>query len=179
MRVLEKTLLKRQEETIENFKVSDPELANMEYLDSTHFMYGIGNPNNLGSKVLHRTTQKIVKRRNSENGMNHILIGNYLLVAIYQYWEDIFRGDIAKMFKIKKNDLSYDIFGDIKSIRRSIIHHNGIALKAVNDNRILTWFKKDDRIYINDKKFQIIISEIQKAINKMKKELTKLSLISQ
>ena len=154
-------LLKMQKETIEEFKIT--------YLDSTHFIYGKGDPNNPDKKVLHRTTQKEVKERNCEEGLNHILIGNYLLVAIYQFWEDYFREEIARLLKIKKNELTYDIFGDIKSFRKSIIHHNGVALEEIENNKILKWFKKDDPIYIDDKKFETIIDEILKVIKYIKR----------
>jgi len=157
-------LLKHQKETIEKFKVSNPTHANINYLDSTLFIYGIGNPNNPNTKELHKTTQKTVKERNSFGGLNQILIGNYLLVAIYQYWEDYFRGKIARLLKVEKNKLTYNIFGDINALRKSIIHHNGLAVKEVENNLILTWFKKDDQIYIDDKKFEIIIDEIKKVV---------------
>ena len=52
------------------------------------------------------------------------------------------------------------IFGDIRIIRRSIIHNSSIAIKDVKKLKFLKWFKKGDKIEIDTKQLEKIIEYI-------------------
>ena len=45
------------------------------------------------------------------------------IVMAYQYWEDYFRARIAAAYGIPKNELTIPVFGDLRFIRRSVIHY--------------------------------------------------------
>jgi hypothetical protein len=162
---------KEQEKTVELFKKTNPKLASIDYLDTTLYMYGKGNPNIPDSLVLHKCTQKEYKIRNREHGLNYKFIGNMSVVAIFSYWEDNYRAKIAKLFEMQKNMVKTKVLGDIRILRRSIIHHNNIALKDVDNCEVLTWFNKGDEIYIDKPKFEQIIGNLKSLIYLMRKSL--------
>ena len=108
------------------------------------------------------------KKRNEKDGDNYAIIANLCIVLIYQYWEDHYRGQIANELELtSKNDLTSDIMGDLRHLRTSIVHHKAIALKEVENCRLLHWFIKGDKIYVNSKMFEKIIFYIKEDINRM------------
>lgn len=84
------------------------------------------------------------------------------MVLIYQYWEEHYRELIAKEYGFSKNDLKIDIFGDLRNLRNSIIHHKGIEIDG--KYKILKWFKKDKEIKIDKEQFEEIILNIRNAL---------------
>ena len=160
--LLVKELMNGQLMTINQFKITHPELASIQYLDSTSYIFGKGDPNLPDSIELYRCTQGEYKERNSERGVNSRFVGNMCVIAIYQYWEDYFREKIASSLGRKsKNELKSDIMGELKILRRSLIHHRGIALKEVENCKLLRWFKKGDDIFIDKNMMQHIIFQIK------------------
>ena len=157
----------QQRDSLRRFKESKPELATIEYLDSTLFIYGKGNPNKPDAVELHRCTQGQYKERNSQGGLNFLFIGNMSLVSIYQFWEDHFRAEVANYLDMDKNDLKESIMGDIRNLRRSIVHHSGIALPEVERCEILRWFHEGDVVYLDKEKFEKIIVEIKRMIKRL------------
>ena len=135
--------------------------------DDLQFIYGKGNPNSPDAIALHRCTQGKIKERNSKDGENFKFIGNMSLISIYQYWEDYYREKIAKEKKLNKNDIKSDVMGDLRLIRISIIHHKGIALEEVEKCKILNWYKKDDKIFIDQDKLEQILIEIFKMLDEL------------
>jgi hypothetical protein len=146
---------------LELLKSSHPELASTEYLDSVEMAYGNGPPADPKSIVLHRCTQRQYKERNMEGGLNYKFLGNMALVALYQYWEDFHRANIAVMLGKDKNDLRAPIMGDLRLLRISIIHHAGIALKEVERCELLKWFREGDAISLDKDQFEEIIFHVK------------------
>jgi len=137
----------------------------IEDLDNAIFTYGIGDPRNSDSYGLHQCTQGQLKKRNEKDGDNDVIIANLCIVLIYQYWEDKYREQIAKELGLtSKNDLNSDIMGDIRLLRKYIIHHRAIAEKDIEKCKLLQWFKKGDKIYLNGKMFENIIFYITEYI---------------
>ena len=157
----------QQQDSLRWLKESHPELASTEYLDSAHFLYGKGDPNTPGAAELHRSTQRQLKERNASGGLNYVFIGNMALVSIYQFWEDHFRDEVAAYLKMAKCDLKEPIMGDIRHLRRSIVHHAGIALPEVEQCKILRWFREGDKVYLDEEKFEIMINEINKMVKRL------------
>ncbi len=161
-RLLVKELMNSQFMTMKQFESTHPELASIQYLDSTLHIFGKGNPNLPNSIELYRCTQGEYKERNSEKGENSRFIGNMCVIAIYQYWEDYYRQKIAKLLnRTNRNDLTSDIMGDLKILRRSIIHHRSLALKEVESCKLLSWFKKGDEIFFDSNMMQYTIFQIK------------------
>ncbi len=134
----------------------------IEDLDKAKFYFGVGDPNNSDSYVLHECTQGQLKKRNDKDNDNYIIIANLCIVLIYQYWEDHYRKQIAKELGLPNKDaLKSDIMGDLRLLRTSIIHHNAIAKKEVENCKLLKWFKEGDKIYIDSKKFENIVFHVK------------------
>ena len=87
------------------------------------------------------------------------------VLIIYQYWEDYFRGEIAKQLGVKKDDILSDIMGDLRLLRHSIVHHGGIALKEIENCEVIKWFREGDEIFINENKLKQIIFIIKNSIH--------------
>lgn len=99
------------------------------------------------------------RMRLSPDGRNALLIGNYLLIALYQFWEDSWRGRIADALKLTdKNLIVSDFWGDLRLMRICLIHKKGIANpKAENDAKEFRWFKEGDAVVIDPAKVERII----------------------
>jgi len=161
-RLLVKDITNTQLTTMNQFKYTHPELASVQYLNSTQYIFGKGDPNLPDSIELYRCTQGEYKERNSEKGVNSRFIGNMCVIAIYQYWEDYFRQKIANLLNVtNRNELKSDIMGDLKILRRSIIHHRSIALREVENCKLLGWFKKGDDIFFDDNMMQYIVFQVK------------------
>lgn len=95
---------KQSEES--QMKSSETLKVSIEYLDSRSHLYGIGNPNEPNSIILHECTQKELKDRNDKGGKNYIVIAHLCVTQIFQYWEDYYRGLFAKSLDIDKSELN-------------------------------------------------------------------------
>jgi hypothetical protein len=113
------------------------------------------------------TLQKEWKERLTSTGENINIIGNMCLVLFYQYWDDHYRKEIAK-YKGYSNEikLQSDLFGEIRHMRNSIIHHNSIAKIEVSKSKLLKWFAEGEEIIIDDPKMEQLYSLINYEIGK-------------
>lgn len=160
--------------TLQLIRQHNPEMTTQEIqelLDEAWVMYGTEDPNNPKGPPLHATTQRQYSERNSPWGSNSRFIGIMALVAIYQYWEDKYRSDIAELFGKEKDDLKEPVMGDLRLIRRSIIHHRGKALRDVESCELLKWFKEDEEIYIDYDKFATMVGHIKEMLSRYREEL--------
>lgn len=129
-----------------------------EELDSRTFYYGRGDPNEPSAMVQHAVPQGELKHRNRKNGENALFLGAMSVVAIYQFWEDRFRSEIAGELGLEREDLVHDVLGDLRLIRIAIIHHGGVAKKQIAQCRVLKWFQEGEQIQIDeDRIFEIVV----------------------
>jgi hypothetical protein len=66
---------------------------------------------------------------NSEAGFNERQTCWAIIVFIYAYWDEEIRWQIAKIRGVVKDDVRVDVFGDLRLLRRAIVHDGGV-LKA-------------------------------------------------
>jgi len=159
--LVKKSMEDSQKNTLKMLKEKYPELANQEHQDTTAMIYGKGDPNTPEAVELHRCTQGQYKLRNSEAGDNFKFIGNMCLISLYQYWEDHYRSKVASLFQMPKNELKAPIFGDLRLLRRSIVHHAGIALKEIEKSEVLKWYKEGDDIFVSKSQFEDVIYRLK------------------
>ncbi|WP_119068611.1 hypothetical protein [Aggregatilinea lenta] len=158
----------RLDEDLKFLKSNHPDLVDTDYLNSGFMSVGIVNVNAPDASYVYQCTSKEYIERNSMQGINSRFIGNMALVTLYQYWEDYYRAEIASELGIEKNALKYPIMGDLRYIRRSIIHHSGIALKDIEQCELLTWYKEGDSIFIDLSKFTDVIYHVKIMINDLR-----------
>lgn len=114
-------------------------------LDGLRFIYGHGDPNHADARVLVEAPQGVVKVRNAKDGRNTHFLGQMLIVAIYQRWEDHYRDRIAGELGLwSKNELTSNLFGEIRRLRQAIVHNKGVVTSEGGDNRILRWFVRGE-----------------------------------
>jgi hypothetical protein len=114
-------------------------------LNAKPFTYEITDAE-AGSYILHACTQEEYRDRISPPGENARRAGNMCLVHIYELWEVRFREEIARALGINRNALVSDVFGDMRLIRNSILHHDSVALPEVGRCRVVNWFQPDSPI---------------------------------
>jgi hypothetical protein len=101
-----------------------------------------------------------MKRRLIDDGQNTLLLGRQCVVSAYAHWEEYLRIEVGKALGVLRPDaranektrgilnqhVVSDFWGDMRYIRNSIVHANGVATDEVNKCRILKWFTTGERI---------------------------------
>jgi hypothetical protein len=109
-----------------------------------------------------------VKARVKENGTNVLLLANQCIVELYSYWEEYLRIEIGKAMgvlpmgasrgedtrRVLNDHVKSALWADIKHLRNSIVHNNGIATAEVAKCTVITWFKPADRIELDQPRMQ-------------------------
>jgi hypothetical protein len=130
--------------------------------DASCMIYSKGKKGESDYRVLHYCpTQGEYKRRNSPDGENYRFIGNMALISIYEYWESSCRNKVAAFYGVKQKQIKSEIFGDLRLIRNSIIHHAGIALPEIEKCKRFNWYKNGDTIFIDGDQMEDIVSAIK------------------
>jgi hypothetical protein len=124
------------------------------------FTYAKGDP--LTGVALHESTIGQTIDRCVASGPNEVFLGAMCLVSIYAAWEDHVRGDIASALSIPRENVSSDLFGDIRVYRRLIVHARSRADQTVSRCKILKWFEPGDLIIIDREKLHEIVKHIRK-----------------
>lgn len=111
-----------------------------------------------------------IKDRTKENGTNYFLLGNQCVVSAYSYWEEYLRIEIGKATGVldqsaencdetriilNKHVVS-DFWGDMRHLRNSILHKNGIASSEIYRCKIFKWFKPGESIELDYAKMRVI-----------------------
>ncbi|WP_213279338.1 hypothetical protein [Chryseobacterium indologenes] len=136
-------------------------------LDQSSWMYGEGEPPEGTFQSLHTVSQGELKERLLPEGQNHIILGHVVITQIYQYWNDKYRGEIETALSMKKNDLKANVFGDIRLMRNSIVHHRAISLKEIEKCKIFQWFKEGDQISFTSDQIKLIIVGCLQVLEKL------------
>lgn len=127
-----------------------------------------------------------VKKRICKDGKNYLLLGNQCVVLAYSYWEEYLRIEmgIALGFLVKgsKNSeatrkvlnkhVKSNFWGDMKILRHSILHNNGIATSEVSKCKVITCFVTGKPIELDYAKMRAIFL----MMGLYRNELHKLSL---
>jgi hypothetical protein len=90
---------------------------------SGYVIYALGSHDTKNYMELSARTGVEVILANREDGANWTFIGSMAIVAAYQLWEDHYRQRIARHVGCEK--LNIPIFGDLRRLRRCIIHNRG------------------------------------------------------
>lgn len=103
------------------------------------------------------------RARNTKGGVNSTLISNSCLTSMYQYWEDYYRGKLAAALGVPEGTLKADAFGELRILRRSIIHNRGRAIPEVRKCVLFPWFKPGDPIRFGIDQLNTIASSVSRA----------------
>ena len=160
------------------------ELDSEEFQNSRMFTYSKIFSADFCTSSIHQATQGDVKARNSPGGSNFTTLGNLCLVALYDFWNDYLRREyvIAKgeldpqesddklVQKKLQAHASYDLWGDLRRLRISIVHNQGIATSEVQNCKLIRWFQPGDPIMINPSHMRAILLAVLVFRNELSKE---------
>lgn len=167
--VLHQRLLKKQQDT--KAFLGNSELANDEFLDTCSTRYGhLGDKEFIPVSLSPVMKQGDVKARTKENGRNYFILGANCLVSLYGYWEEYLRIEvgIAKGVLVKgatnteqtrtvlNEHVKSDLWGDIRHLRNSIVHNNGVASSDVEKCKLIKCFSPGNPIELDFQKMRAI-----------------------
>jgi len=139
-------------------------LVSRHQYDPTHppsVTYSDGDPQDSNAIVYHVAPIDHLIARNEKQGPNQAFLGRSILVTIYSYWEDHYRQHLATALGCAKNEITGDIWGDIRRLRQAVTHHRSIATPDVERCKILKWFKAGNEIILNDNHMKAMIIQIR------------------
>ena len=173
-----------QEQSTSRAYVQGSELGSEEFQDTCMFTYDKIFSNSFCTSGIHRAKQGEVKARNTLDGTNFIVLGQLCLVSFYDFWNEYLRREyvIAKG-KLDPNETdnevvkravsehaSHDLWGDIRYLRQSIVHHQGIAVPEVAKCRLIKWFQPGDSIALNPDRMRRLFLALLRFRNELFKE---------
>jgi len=163
---------KMARENIAEFQKSHPEYAHYNLPTSnemTHWYGRLVKEHHKGHAMhLHQCSFSELKDRNHPQGDNFRFIANMCLVIIYQYWEDHYRKAIAESLSCSPDSIKVPVFGDLRRLRRSIIHHRGIATSDMERCEVFRWFQPGKEIFLDLDKFEEILDAVLECIGQLK-----------
>ena len=79
--------------------------------------------------VIHSNTRKssVYLSDNTEAGFNEQQICWAIIVFIFAYWDEEVRPAIAKVRGVEPNDIKIDALGDLRILRKAVVHNKGIV----------------------------------------------------
>ena len=164
-------LLDMQTESLKRLSNTNPENANMEYLDQTPLVHAkeVGTPPS--RSVLLVTSQGQFKDRNSEQGKNYETLGNLCLVAIYSLWEETYRIQIARLLGISKDDIRYPVMGDIRLLRHAVVHNQSIVDSDKSRFQKLKFFERGQKVTLSFEHFEVLYTQVVLGLEELFRDL--------
>jgi len=169
--ILHESLLAHQDSVRQ--LLGEHEYATQEFQDTCSIAYKhLANRDHTPVSMSPVMKQGDMKRRVADDGQNTLLLGRAMVVSAYAYWEEYLRIEIGKALgvlpataraceetrQVLNKSVVSDFWGDMRYIRNSIVHTNGIANDDVKRCKVLTWFKPGDPIDISRERMDRIFS---------------------
>ncbi len=111
---------------------------------------------------------------NSEARFNEQQVCWAIIVFLFAYWDEEIRPRIAKVRGVKSNDVRVDALGDLRILRKSIVHNGGIIAAAEHAKlKVLSSVcGPDTKISLTHDQMHKIFVEVKKAIGNIILEYT-------
>jgi hypothetical protein len=180
---LHEKLLQRQQNT--KAFLGNHELANDEFLDTCGTIYKeLGGKDVTPVSLSPLMKQGDVKARTKENGRNFLILGANCIVSLYGYWEEYLRIEVGiamgvleegaknseETRKILNQHVVSDLWGDLRILRNSITHKNGIASSDVAKCKIIRCFAPGQPIELDFEKMTAIFSLLASYRNELDRQ---------
>ena len=151
--------------------LGDHEVASEEFQDTCSTLYKeLSNRDVAPMSLSPLMKQGHVKARNKDNGRNSLILGAFCVVSLYSYWEEYLRVEIGiakgvldagainndESREILNKHVVYDIWGDLRLLRNSIVHNKGIAYSKITRCKIIKCFKPGDKVALDYEKMRAI-----------------------
>jgi hypothetical protein len=167
--------------------LGEHEYATKEFQDTCSIVYkNLSNRDFTPVSMSPVMKQGEMRGRVEDDGRNTLLLGNQCLVSAYAYWEEYLRMEIGKAIgvlsqdakadeearKILNQHVKSDLWGDIRNIRNSLVHNNGIANSEVSKCKLIKWFSPGQPIELSHERMRTIFL----ALGQFRNELHTMSL---
>lgn len=151
--------------------LGDHEYATEEFQDTCSMIYKhLSNRDYTPVSMSPVMKQGDMKKRLIDNGQNTLLLGRQCVVSAYAYWEEYLRIEVGKAMgvlpaaacanettrRVLNKYVVSDFWGDLRHIRNSIVHSNGIANAEIKKCKVLKWFKEGDAIELGHDRMRSI-----------------------
>jgi hypothetical protein len=151
------------------------ECASKEFQDTCSIAYkNLSNRDFTPVSMSPGMKQGAMKKRVSYSGRNSLLLGNLCLVSAYDYWEEYLRIEVGKAIgvipqdakadkstePILKEHVQSDFWGDVRHIRTSIVHNNGIAISKIAHCKAIKWFLPGQTIELDQERMHTLFLEM-------------------
>jgi hypothetical protein len=126
------------------------------------FVQGDDDPNSPDAKYNHTARIGDLIDRNSDDGPNQRMLSRSCIIFVYSLWGAI-RPLYASAVGRDQQDVSSDVFGDLRLYRNAIVHNNGILEKQPS---ILTFVKVGEPVQLTrsqmDELFRALFDEVNR-----------------
>lgn len=151
--------------------LGDHELANDEFLDTCSTAYReLSGKDLIPVSLSPLMKQGDVKTRNKENGRNCSILGANCLVTLYSYWEEYLRIEVGIAMGVLEKGATNteatrailnqhvvnDLWGDIRLLRNSIVHKDGVASSDIAKCKIIKCFSPGEPIQLDFNRMRAI-----------------------
>lgn len=164
--------------------VRGSEFDSEEFQDTLSFSYDKIFSGAFCTSAIHKATQGEVKARNAPGGANFTTLSQLCLVAFYDFWNDYLRREyvIAKgkldahetekkvIEAALREHASHDLWGDIRHLRTSVVHNQGIATSDVTRCKLIKWYRPGDPIALTPEHMQALFLALLGYRNELFKE---------
>jgi hypothetical protein len=134
--------------------------------DSTTVQVTSGDNLMSSAVILHSSPIVDVRDRNGPRGANLRILGNSLVVTLYQEWDEVHRHRIAEARGIAADDLKVPVFGDLRRFRHDIIHSKCLSTaKYSAKTEKLTPFIVGTEVFIDIDRWFDVRSQIESWID--------------
>jgi hypothetical protein len=103
---------------------------------------------------------------NSEAGFNEQQICWSIIVFLFAHWDEKVRPEIARIRGIEPNEIKIDALGDLRILRKSIIHNDGVV-SATDYNKIKKMsdlFSPNAKINLDHDQMHLLFVFVKQAI---------------
>ena len=139
----------------------DAKISRQSLSDTYQRACHIGDEDETESMVYQTTYGQLIPIAETPGRIENRQAAN-LIVSIYQSWEDTYRAKVAALLGIKKDDLKADIWGDLRHIRRSILHRDFRAVAEIDQCKIIKSFSPGKPIIFSYSILNLIKNELHK-----------------
>ena len=115
-------------------------------------------------RAVHQTTLQDIIKRNALGGRHVQFLARMCVVSLYQYWEDDFR---PRLSKVLGHNPTHDVFGELRHLRRSIIHRGARALPELATFKILPRYDPHSEVLLDQAAMDLIFTAVKNAASEL------------
>ena len=172
------------DQEIERARYEGAKFDTDEFWNSQKLAYGRLFGQDFIASGLHVGTVRDARVRNEPDGSNVTTLANLCVIAFYDFWNDHLRREYCKakgyhdatQEELRKH-ASFDLWGDIRHLRNSIVHNRGIATEEIGSCKLIKWFQQGDTISITPERMRSVFHALYGFRNDLHAESLKKTVI--